>query len=224
MFVSAISLTIFIMNNIMYVDNTDMFMTGESNETPESIQKKTQQLLSKWCSMLRITGGALRPKKCWWYLLSFHWDHDGKRKYTSIPQSPASLSIPDYRLEVHTIARHEPHIGKKGLGVYLAPDGNNIDEFKYLETKELEWCGKIATSFLSPSAAYLGLCSTIMASLRYPLAARTFTEKECDKLEVLLYKTILPKMGVNRHIAKVYRYGPISAQGTSCPTYIQNKV
>jgi hypothetical protein len=56
-----------------------------------------------------------------------------------------------------------------------------------------------------------------MATIRYPLASTTFTETECDKLEVILYKTILPKMGVNRHIGKVYRYGPISSQGLACP-------
>ena len=136
--------------------------------------------------MLRITGGALRPEKCWWYLLTFQWDHDGNWKYTSIKDSPATISIPDYKLKEHIIKRHEPNIGNKGLGVYLAPDGNNTEEFEYLEKKIIAWCGKIATTILSPSAAYLGLCSTIMATIRYPLASTTFTETECDKLEVIL--------------------------------------
>ena len=125
------------MNSIMYVDDTDMFMIGKSNESPQYIQNKTQKLVSKWCNIIRITGGAIRPEKCWWYLLYFQWDHGVKWKYTSTLQSPASISIPDYRLETHTITRHEPHTKKK-LGVYLAPDGNKVDELEHLETKVLE--------------------------------------------------------------------------------------
>ena len=46
-FVSAISLTIFMMNVIMYVDDTDMFMTSEHNESPQSLKNKTQKRVSK---------------------------------------------------------------------------------------------------------------------------------------------------------------------------------
>ena len=84
----------------------------------------------------------------------------------------------------------------------MAPDGNNIDELEQLETKVLDWCGKNVISVLSPSAAYLGMCSTIMAIKQYPLTATKFTEKECNKLEFILCKIIIPKMGVNRHIEK----------------------
>ena len=117
----------------MYVDDTDMFMTGKSHETPASLQDKTQKLVTKWCNMLQITGGALRLEKCWWYLITFQWYHDGNWKYTSTKDSPANISIPDYRLKEHKIKIHEPRTGNKGLRVYLATDGNNIEELDYLE-------------------------------------------------------------------------------------------
>ena len=78
---------------------------------------------------------STETRKCWWYLLIFQWDHDGNWKYTSAKDSPASISIPDYRIKEHEIKIHKPRTGNKGLGVYLAPDGNTIEELDYLEKR-----------------------------------------------------------------------------------------
>ena len=54
-------------------DKEPMIPTTPLKASPEAlgVGKKAQKLASKWCSALRITGGALRPEKCWWYLVRF---------------------------------------------------------------------------------------------------------------------------------------------------------
>ena len=106
------------------------------------------------------------------------------------------------------IDQQEPTKGSMGLGVHLAPDSNNKDQIKYMTGKVLKWTKNIKAAFLSQFAAVLDIKTTIWATLRYPLAALTMTESQCDKLVQPIYSCILPQMGVNRHIAKLYRYEP----------------
>ena len=76
--IAAISLNTLIFNTVMYVNDTDLVITGETNKTTESLVNKTQQIINKWCKILWITGGCLRPEKCWWFLIEFKWDKKGK--------------------------------------------------------------------------------------------------------------------------------------------------
>ena len=121
------------MNAIMFVDNTDLFLTGETNEHHTSITSKAQQLTSKWCSMLRITGGALCPEKCRWYLLSFKWTSEGDWSYKKIRDTPAEVYIPDHHNIHHKIKCYEAAEGVKGLGIFGAPDENNTNKLEYMK-------------------------------------------------------------------------------------------
>ena len=85
-----------------------------------------------------------------------------------------------------------------------------------MKEKIQNWTTKIKSTFISHSAASLALSSTIMATLKYALPSTTYTEAECNKLMTPLFQTILPKMGINRHLALVYRYGPSSCYGLQC--------
>ena len=67
---------------------------------------------------------------------------------------------------------------------------------------------KIKASYMSRSAAILALKTTIWETLSYPLAALTVEKKEYEKMMIPMYACALPRMGVNRHIALVYRSGP----------------
>ena len=52
-----------------------------------------------------------------------------------------------------------------------------------------------------------------MSLLDFFLPINTFTERQCDKLQVLIYDALLPKLGYNRHIPLTVRYGPIHLGG-----------
>ena len=82
-----------------------------------------------------------------------------------------------------------------------------------MEGKVKLWTGKIKASCLGRFAAILALPTTIWATLSYPLAAITLTKRECEHIVIPIFKTILPRMGINRHIAKCYRYGPKKYHG-----------
>ena len=65
----------------------------------------------------------------------------------------------------------------KGLGVLLAPDGNDNDQFNELRDTVQAWLTNITKSYISRFAADLALRTTIMRTVEYLLAAITFTPK-----------------------------------------------
>ena len=56
-----------------------------------------------------------------------------------------------------------------------------------------------------------------MRSLAYPLPALTLTERQCDKIMRPVLQTILPKMGINQKMARLYMYDPQKYQGLVIP-------
>ena len=171
----------------MYVDDTDLLVTGTEHDNHTTIQRKSQKLAPKWRRTLSITGGALQPEKCWWHLITFKCNPDGSWRYKSNKESQAELFLADHNIIEQKIDRQEPTKGSMGLGVHLAPDGNNKDQIKYMTGKVLKWTKNIKAAFLSQFAAVLDIKTTIWATLRYLLAALTMTEAQCDKLVQPIY-------------------------------------
>ena len=132
---ASISLATLVMSAIMYVDDTDILITAKDGETQQQLKHNAQTLINKWCSALWISGGCLRPDKCWWYVIDFSWRPNGTWRYCTKKETEAPLTIPDHTKTDQVIAQKEPGDGMKGLGVFLAPDGNNKAQFKDLEDK-----------------------------------------------------------------------------------------
>ena len=103
----------------------------------------------------------------------------------------------------------------EGLGVYLALDGNNVDQFNALHAKVQKWSANITKSYVSRFAADLALRTTIMQTVEYPLAATTFTTKQCDFLLRPILKATLPKLGIARTTGRKFLHGPYYLQGNN---------
>jgi hypothetical protein len=52
-------------------DDTDMYTWQENILDPGELWAQTQMEIKQWCCLLNPTGGALKPEKCWWYLLDY---------------------------------------------------------------------------------------------------------------------------------------------------------
>ena len=49
------------------------FLFGRSDKSILELIDRAQSMAIVWCNSLWATGGALRPEKCWWYLVQFRW-------------------------------------------------------------------------------------------------------------------------------------------------------
>jgi len=69
------------------------------------------------------------------------------------------------------------------LGVWLAPDGNNVRAVQEMRAKSMKWAEKIRTGFLRREDIWRSHNSQIMKSLEYPLLALALSEAKCDRIE-----------------------------------------
>jgi hypothetical protein len=73
---------------IIYVDNTDLvhFRMDEDQGKEESFYF-LQEAITKWGKLLLASGGALKPIKCFYHLISFEWKADGSWVYENNEES-----------------------------------------------------------------------------------------------------------------------------------------
>lgn len=67
---------------ILFVDDTDLLHINlDQVEHIEETHWALQESITSWGKKLIATGGALKPSKCFYYLIDFDWDDDGTWKY-----------------------------------------------------------------------------------------------------------------------------------------------
>ena len=49
----------------LFVDDTDLVVMGEKNEDETEVYSRLQQSINFWNGILRVSGGALKPEKCY---------------------------------------------------------------------------------------------------------------------------------------------------------------
>jgi hypothetical protein len=55
----------------LFVDDTDLYTWREGILDPGELWCQAQLELEHWSCLLNATGGALKPEKCFWYLLDY---------------------------------------------------------------------------------------------------------------------------------------------------------
>ena len=64
--------------DIFFVDDTDLIHINiKAEETVTVAHQATQDSISKWDKLLIASGGAFKPTKCFYHLISFCWNTDG---------------------------------------------------------------------------------------------------------------------------------------------------
>ena len=99
------------------------------------------------------------------------------------------------------------------LGVYISPSGTTKKSFQVLLAKAQHYQSKIIASKLPRKAALLSYNMYLLPKLGYPLPALTFSEIECHRLQSPTLAAFLPKIQLNRHIARSIVFGFIRFGG-----------
>ena len=217
---TAITLTTLAIAAIMYVDDTDILISAtHSTERIENIIQRAQKSVHIWRQGVMQTGGALRPEKCKWFLINFEWKN-GKWKYCTSRANRANIYLHNSNGEKCIIDRLDVTMGLKGLGVHIAPDGNHRDQLEALiseepgkEGKITKWKNSIASSYLRQHDVYISAFSSIFKSVEYILPATSICDKDCKKVDTMVHKTLLPRLGIVRTMSIAYRSSPAKYQG-----------
>ena len=212
-FRTAMSLTLIHFIAIMYVDDTDILLAAlDDTETIHEVIKRAKKAASVWQKAVLDSGGAARPDKCYWSAIDFEWT-GGKWRYKKIKEIPGYIRIRNPAGKLETIKRYELDNANEGLGVYLTPRGSLNLQLTETSKKIRTWTAKVIKSSLSNKETYVAATTTIFKTIMFILPSCSFSRKQCRAIEVLLYKDLLPKMGVSSKIPLPYRFAPHQFQG-----------
>jgi hypothetical protein len=77
----------------LFVDDTDLMTVAKTNsKTPTQVASCMQDAVNAWHGGLRASGGALKPDKCSWCLVSFFWER-GQWSHASTASLPGTLTL-----------------------------------------------------------------------------------------------------------------------------------
>jgi hypothetical protein len=78
----------------MYVDDLDMYTWKDTITDSFELMLQAQQEVTQWSILLNATGGALKPEKCFWYLLDYTCC-EGEWSYAMHSDFELSVTNPD---------------------------------------------------------------------------------------------------------------------------------
>jgi hypothetical protein len=133
------------------VDDTDLFhLDMERVETVVDAHRRLQDAVINWGKLLIATGGALKPEKCSFYLMSFRWKADGSWEYDQNEQDPNfTLGVPMANGSLEQIDHLPVGKGIKTLGSMTCPCGSNASAIERMKTQGQDWTDRVLASSLS---------------------------------------------------------------------------
>ena len=170
--------------------------------------------ITSWWKILRITGGDLALEKCTYSAMI--WTQN---PYTKQPMirgirqeegSVAAINDEDQRIEITQIP---PNKAERQLGLRVSMTGSWKDEIQFRERQILQLSRKIFYAPLTHTEAYLAYRVYLMSMVKYPLHVTTFSLAQCDRLNKIIYKHILPKCGFNRNTPRAIVFAPKTLGG-----------
>ena len=167
-----------------------------------------QSLINSWGSLTKVTGGAIRADKSWWYLIDYVWKR-GKWVGTDSCLDVDLIAMDSENKQV-SLKRLRCDQAAEMLGIWLAPDGNRKKLIRVLKQKALEWGSRIRLGNPSTKKSWTVLHTNICARLKYPVPACTLTEQECKSIMSPAIRAALPKAGIVSTMETSTRDGPIT--------------
>jgi hypothetical protein len=217
---------------VFYVDDG---MPGV-NDALESVALPLLVLLQQaeaasqsWERLLFASGGALELSKCFAYVL--YWDHsDGTHRLLPPDEIPGCTSDGSQFLGPieltygdnptrHKLVTESPWVGRRTLGVRLAPAGTWSDEYAFRRSQSRDLAISIAGSSIGKGTARLAYRMIVCPKLEYPLPVTQFTQLECDRIAAPALRACLSKMGYNPNMPREVVYGPVEAFGLGMHDY-----
>jgi hypothetical protein len=139
----------------------------------------------KWEQLLYATGGALNLLKCFWYGIQWTFTDAGIPRMTKSNADDPDIQLTsgsDFQTS-HTIMRIKVTKGMRTLGVRLAPNGNENEEYNHRMREATTMHYHLKRAPLNHEQVGIGFCAIWKMKLQYPIGATCFTHKQCNKLQ-----------------------------------------
>ena len=214
---SALTATRLVFIALMFVDDTDFPIYAESpQESISSVAQRQQSTVNSWSHGLTVSGGSLKPEKCFWYPIEWTWKN-GIAKATPAKDIEEDIEVKDPDGHMEKITKLDYDSAKEILGVFQAPSGQMNSQLKKLEGIRDKFIPVLTNKYLPQELIWISFWGKLWPSLKYPLAAMSLTQTAADKFMTPLYKHLLPCLKVVRCLPLAYRYSTTKYGGLGLP-------
>jgi len=133
------------------VDNTDLVHVDIwTVETILEAHSRLQESVINWGSLLIATGGALKPEKCSYYLISFKWKADGTWVYKNNAIRPdLAIGVPLADGSLAEIEHLPVESAIQTLGSMTCPTGSSAAALGRMQQQGQEWVDRVKSGKLS---------------------------------------------------------------------------
>ena len=194
--------------------------TQRVNKFQQHHQPSAQYLISLmtqdaqlWNDLLWTSGGALEQLKCSFHLISSDWNDDGhpflKGGTTgiSIQLTDGTTVNPTYQISNYT--------SHKTLGCYINPAYNNNQTWQKMQQKNTSFANLLETNYFTRSEAWTFYTAMYLPSITYPLPITPLSKHQCQQLDARFLRSLVPRCGYNRNMARAVRYAPYYMGGAN---------
>ena len=216
---SAITCSLLSYVALMFVDDGDFpTMAINAKETIKAVVRRHQATVTCWAGCLKVTGGALKPEKCFWYPIQWKWTKGIAHVVLSRTiKEDIYVTNPDGIVE--SIPKLDYNETREVMGVVQAPSGTMEGQISKLKNTISKWTPLLTNGYLHRRLVWRGFWGKLWPALRYPLPATTLSSTQSKQLLTPLYKILLPKLGVTSAMPVAYRVATEKYYGLGLPSY-----
>jgi hypothetical protein len=211
---TAVTGFVFTLAAILYVDDTDVLHWAKSpTMSDEEFFDQVQQATNDWANLAIATGGALKPKKCFWYLIAFRFCNGRAfyKKLSQLPRRHLTVPLPDGTSA--PIPLRDTATSEETLGVFQCPEGLPQRQLQKMSEAGIDFADKAATHPLPRTVSRMAHDYMLIARMRYGIECVLATPSELStEMRKILYRC-LPCLGINRNYKTEFCTLPRMYQG-----------
>jgi hypothetical protein len=191
-------------------DNLETLSRGSIGEIADRLKTAAQW----WEQLLHATGGQLELPKCFFYLLHWVFDSEGRARLATPEELNITISlrqsVDDQDVEITQRCCTTSH---RTLGVHENPSGNSRTEYEHLLAKGKNMAHMISAQLIARPEGWIAYRSIYLSSMGYSLPSTSFTRRELSTIQRSPIRALLSTMGFNRNMPLEVVFGPISHGG-----------
>ena len=200
-------------NGDLFVDDTALGVTEGTVIDGRTVLDQLQKDEQKHAFLLFAAGHRLALQKCCYYLSGYKREGT-KHRHALIHELPGELKLREtFGGELKTVKRLQPFQAHRTLGNYLAINGRQDAQLRFLRKQVKQWVQRIKLSSLSKSNRLLAYFGYLIPSLAYRLATSSLTYKQCKELQTMVDPVLLHSYGLQRNTPKIVLFSTADQAG-----------
>jgi hypothetical protein len=203
--VSPISDAIIEFIGSMFVDDTTLHIMRPDLRSAIDLWREMQVSSYTWSDLLNSSGGALKPVKCFGYLVDYEFNV-GEWRYKEMVDWEMMVRLPDDTEE--PIAMRGVHHEEEMLGVWSSPAGDEKEQTAKITKRVEKWTTRTGNGHLPAKYAWMSYKMKLWPGIRYGLATMATPLAIAATLLSSYHYRMLSFLGVNRHFKRERRTLP----------------